>query len=292
MTLILDGKKVREGKTAILRKTIADLGGDLTLAILQVGHSEASDAYISQKKNFAEKVGVKVSHHVFPDNVEEREITDIVNDLNRRQEVHGIIVQLPIPERLDKEKILNTIDARKDIDGLGDINFKKLSLKDKSGHVPATARGILELLSFYGVGISGKKVAVLGRSKLVGAPVARLLENEGAIVSVCHSKTENVPEITKQSDIIVVAIGKPRFVGEGFFRNDKTQTVVDVGITAVTEEGAEKLEEEIPKRTLVGDVDFERVKDMVFAISPVPGGVGPMTVLCLFENLANAYGMK
>ena len=249
-----------------------------TLAIIQVGKREESNAYIARKKKFGESIGASVLHEQFEENVSTEVLLSKIARLNADASVHGIIVQLPLPPALDKTRIQNAILPRKDVDGLGEA----------SAHIPATARGIAELLAFYGILVRGKKVAVLGRSALVGAPTAELLQKKGAKVTVCHRDTPNTKEITRASDVIVVAIGNPHLIDASYFRDDRTQVVVDVGVTAVRKEGFVRLEEEIGKVMLKGDVAFESVKDKVSAISPVPGGVGPMTVAALFENLLDS----
>lgn len=279
MVLILDGKMARDEIAKTLRKKIAAFSSKPTLAIIQIGGKPESSAYIGQKKLFGDGIGAEVRHIQKPESASEKDISSCIKELNADASVHGIILQLPIPPHLDKKKLLDAISLGKDVDGLA------------AGSIvtPATARSILELLEFYRIPIRGKRAAILGRSTLVGTPTAEALRNAGAVATVCHSETPNTKDITHASDIVVVAIGKPKLIGVDYFRNDRTQVVVDVGITAVTEKGAERLEEEIPKRRLVGDVDFEAVKEMVFAISPVPGGVGPMTVASLFQNLVEAY---
>ena len=217
----------------------------------------------ARKKQFGEAIGARVLHRRFAEDATEAEILAEIEELNTDQTVHGIILQLPIPAHLNREKLLDAIALEKDVDGLA----------VGSAFTPATARGVLSLLQFYETLIQGKRVAVLGRSALVGAPSADALRKAGAVVTVCHSGTPNTKGITRASDIIVVAIGKPKFIGADYFRSDKTQVVVDVGITSLADEG------------LVGDVDFKKVAPLVAAISPVPGGVGPMTVAALFENL-------
>ncbi|MDP2593271.1 MAG: bifunctional 5,10-methylenetetrahydrofolate dehydrogenase/5,10-methenyltetrahydrofolate cyclohydrolase [bacterium] len=285
MTLILDGRKARDELAKRLKAGLKRLPAKPVLAIVQAGDLAESNAYIERKKKFGEELGISVLHiKVAPSGGEEK-VLEKVSELNQKTEISGIIVQLPLPPDFNKKKIANRVSVKKDVDGLSDANFQKLKAGDSGAIIPATARGVLELLEFYYISVAGKKVAVLGRSRLVGAPIAEVLKQKGAEVFVCHSETTNTAEITRSADLVISAVGKPKFLGTEFFRDDRTQVVVDVGITAVTEKGAEKLEEEMPKRTLVGDVDFKKVKDMVYAISPVPGGVGPMTVLALFENL-------
>ena len=279
MPLLLDGKKVRDEIAKTLREKIAKFLSPPTLAIIQIEEREESTAYIERKKAFGKSIGVSVRHISLLESVSEAEVVQQIDALNADEGVSGVIVQLPLPAHLDRVRIQNAVGLPKDADGLA----------EGSDFTPATARGIVELLEFYDIPVLRKRVAVLGRSALVGTPTAEALRKAGAEVTVCHSQTPNTKTITRASDIIVVAIGKPRRIGGEYFRNDGTQTVIDVGITAVTEKGEERLEEEIPKRKLVGDVDFDSVKDIVAAISPVPGGVGPMTVAALFENLVSAY---
>lgn len=286
--LILDGKKVRDEIAATLQRKVEALFPKPKLVILQVGKNKESAAYIAQKKKFGESVGVLVIHRSFSDSISADELVRNIHELNTDKTAQGIIVQLPLPSPLLSAHIINAIDPLKDIDGLTTAN-ERLFKEGKPRFVPATTRGIVELLLHYKVPIAGKKVAVLGRSKLVGAPAALILKEKGAVVTVCHSKTMNVPAVTRANDIIIVAVGKPKLVNADYVRGDKTQTIVDVGINIITPRGEAKLLEEIPKGTLVGDVDFEGVKDKVAAISPVPGGVGPMTVAALFENLLEAY---
>ncbi len=263
MTLILNGRKAQAALKERLVARLAKLNAKPTLAIVQVGAREESNAYIARKKEFGEEIGAGVELVRLSEDATEPEILSVVQRLNTDPQVHGIILQLPIPAHLNKQRLLDAVVLEKDVDGLA----------TGSTFTPATARGVLSLLQFYQIPTEGKKVAVLGRSALVGAPTAKALREAGAIVTVCHSGTKNTKEITRASDIVVVAIGKPKFVGADYFRDDQTQVVVDVGITSLAEEG------------VVGDVDFEKVKEIVAAISPVPGGVGPMTVGALFENL-------
>ena len=277
MAILLDGVQAQTALQAKLRARIAASLRKPHLAILQVGEREASTAYIARKKKFAETIGVAVTHLSFPEEVAEAELLTRIAELNADDAVTGILVQLPLPEHLNPARILSTVALAKDVDGLA----------TGSSFTPATARGVLLLLEFYRIPIRGKKIAVLGRSALVGTPTAEALRKAGAEVVVCHSTTENTRKVTQASDIIVVAIGKPKLIGADYFRDDRTQVVVDIGINAVTEKGTELLDEEIPKKRLVGDVNFEEVKDRVAAISPVPGGVGPMTVAALFENLVD-----
>ncbi|KKW21660.1 MAG: hypothetical protein A2W52_04330 [Candidatus Taylorbacteria bacterium RIFCSPHIGHO2_02_49_25] len=291
MPLILDGKKVRGEIAKTLRRKVEAFSPKPKLAIVQVGTNKESSAYVRQKKKFGESIGVLVDYLKAPEFITESELILKLKELNADSSVSGIIVQLPLPSALSVEKTINAIDPEKDVDGLTAVN-EQLFKEGKPRFIPATARGIIELLEWYHLPLFDAKVAVLGRSKLVGAPTALLLKKKGALVTVCHSKTPNTKTITRRSDIIIVAIGKPKLITAEYIRRNRTQTVIDVGINARTEVGEAKLLEEIPRSVIVGDVDFDEVKDKVAAISPVPGGVGPMTVAALFENVVSAYEMQ
>ncbi|TSC57059.1 MAG: methylenetetrahydrofolate dehydrogenase (NADP+) / methenyltetrahydrofolate cyclohydrolase [Parcubacteria group bacterium Greene0416_79] len=285
MVLILDGRKVRDEIAVALRRKIGALSDSPRLAIVQVGSNKESSAYIRQKELFGEKIKVKVAHRVLPVSVSSSEVLSVIGELNQDRTVHGIIIQLPLPDSLDRQRLLDAIAPAKDVDGLGS---EHVALRGKGTPYlwPATARGIIELLDFYAVPIEGRRAAMLGRSALVGTPTAEYLRQRGAEVTVCHSQTADTKEIARASDIVVVAIGKPKLIGAEYFRDDKTQVVVDVGINSV---GGAALQEEVPRQIIVGDLDFDAVKERVAALSPVPGGVGPMTVAALFENLTEAY---
>ncbi len=276
---ILDGKSIsQQGKDRLVRE-IKELGFSPTLAILQVGADERSDSYISQKKKFAEGVGARVMHRRFDGGTEEAKLFFEIERLNQDSTVNGIIIQLPIPDIYKKFELIEAISPLKDVDGLTAYNLKKL-LEGGEGVLPATAKGIVSLLESSGVVIEGKTVVVIGRSVLAGKSIALALLNRNATIVIAHSKTKNLEEVAKQGDILVTAAGQPGLITKGHVRPG--QVVVDVGISLV---GAGKVEEEIIGKKLVGDVDFDTVAPIVEAISPVPGGVGPMTVLSLFENL-------
>jgi methylenetetrahydrofolate dehydrogenase (NADP+)/methenyltetrahydrofolate cyclohydrolase len=282
--LILDGKKAREFFSLKLKEKVSLLGFKLSLAILQIGDLEKSNAYINSKIKFANGLGVGVYHKKFSENCLEEDVVSEIEKLNEDKNCNGIILQLPIPQRFNKEKLLNLIATKKDVDGLSFESKKRRSLGEYAPY-PATARGVKELLDFYGADLLGKKVAVLGRSILAGGPIAEIVSASGGLVTVCHSQTVNEEDVTKKSEIIIVAIGKPNFLNKSFFNNDRKQIVIDVGINRVAKDDISKLKEEVLDYKLVGDVDFNEVKSNLFGISPVPGGVGQMTVLALFENL-------
>lgn len=262
--ILLDGKIAREHYTSLLQKRIQELSFVPTIAIIQLGNRADSNSYVKSKKVFAQKVGVKEIHVSLAENTTQDELVETVKKYNTDDSVNGIIVQLPLPPHINSEIVLNQINPKKDIDGLNcDTKF-----------LPATARGIKELIKFYKIELAGKKVTVVGRSKLVGEPTAKMCHEEGALVTVCHSKTENMAQKTRDADILIVAIGKPNFIGKEYIKEG--QIVIDVGITRHSD------------GKLVGDVNFNEVKDVVQMITPVPGGVGQMTVLALFENLIDA----
>ncbi len=260
---LLDGRKAREAYMSKLIERVKKLSFVPCLVIIQVGERADSDAFIKAKKSFAQKIGAKEIHVQLDEKVTQKEVLDHIEKYNNDDSVHGIIVQLPLPPHLDPEIIIDAIRPHKDTDGL----------TPSTVFMPATARGIKDLLNFYKINLSGQKVTVVGQSKLVGKPIAKMCEVEGAVVTMCDSKTEGVKEKTRGADIVIVAIGKPHFIGPEYISNG--QIVIDVGITR-TESG------------LQGDVDFEKVKEIVGMITPVPGGVGQMTVLALFENLIDA----
>jgi methylenetetrahydrofolate dehydrogenase (NADP+)/methenyltetrahydrofolate cyclohydrolase len=279
--ILLDGKKLRDLTIVRLKNEIAEVAAENAvqtpqLAIVQVGDLAESNSYINQKKLFADKIGVAVLHKIHPNKVSEDDLIAEIRKLNKDEKVHGIIVQLPIPEGLNKEKIIDAIDPVKDVDGLTAVNLKKMWANDEQAILPATILGIISLLEHYEIPIEGRKVVVVGRSTLIGKPLAIALLNENATVTVCHRYTENLKEETRRADILIVAAGSANLITKDHVREG--QVVVDVGINS-----------EIAKKSLTGDVDFEAVKNIVSAISPVPGGVGPMTVASLFQNLVNAW---
>lgn len=275
---ILDGKKISLAEEVKLTERIKAFSCSPELAIVMVGEREDSKAYINQKIKMAERIGAKARLFTFPENVTEVKLVEEIESLNLNDEIDGIILQLPLPAHLAPRIIIDHISPQKDVDGLTTLNQGKLLTGDTEAFMPATARGVISLLKNSGVSLLGKRVVVLGRSLLVGRPVALLAEKESATIIQCHSKTKKLPELTQLADILIVAVGKPKFINDKYVK--KGQVVVDVGITVLEKKGEKKL---------VGDVDFEKVSNIVKMISPVPGGVGPMTVVSLFENLCDAY---
>jgi methylenetetrahydrofolate dehydrogenase (NADP+) / methenyltetrahydrofolate cyclohydrolase len=264
----------------LLQKTlveeIAGLETVPTLSIVQIGNDPRSGVYVKYKKKFGEMLKIPVEHVHLEEDSSQSDIFDTLTTLNNRDDVSGIILQLPIPEHLDKQALIEVIDPNKDVDGLTSVNVEKLRANDISGLVPATARGILTLLTHYKISIEGKNCLVIGRSALVGGPTAQVLRNNGGVVSVAHKETENTPELVRDAEILVVATGHPGLITPEMIRED--QVIIDVGIT-VTEGG------------ISGDVTKE-AKEKAFQSTPVPGGIGPMTVVSLFQNLLKAHHLQ
>lgn len=260
MNMILDGRVLQEKRIKKLKDKVSKMKKKPVLVIIQIGNKKESNIYIKQKINFGKKLGVGVEHYQLNSSVSFAFLKKLIGDFNEDGEIKGIIIQLPLPKKFNVHKVLNLVDPQKDVDGL----------TENSKFTPATARGVLTLLLENKIKIAGKKIAVFGRSFLVGTPIAKLMREQKGDVMVCHSKTKNSASIAKKADIIISAVGKPNLINKSFVK--KGQVIVDVGITVVDGK-------------LKGDVDFEHVNKVVSAISPVPGGVGPMTVLSLFENL-------
>jgi len=272
MYQMIDGKKIsQEIKDELKQKAAAmkAAGEERCLAVIQVGSDPASSVYVNNKKKACAYIGIQSLSYELPEETTEDELLDIIAELNGRGDVNGILVQLPLPKHIDEERVLLAIDAKKDVDGFHPVNVGNLSI-GRPGYVSCTPAGVIQLLKRSGVGIEGKECVVLGRSNIVGKPMAMLLLRENGTVTVCHSRTKNLKEITKRADILVVAIGKPRFVDESYVKEGAV--VIDVGIHR--NEGGK----------LCGDVDFERVAPHTSAITPVPGGVGPMTIAMLMAN--------
>jgi len=265
MSKILDGKKLSQELASGLAKKIKSLKTKPKLVIIQVGDIAESNIYIRRKVLFGEKVGAIVEHKLLKNDTSEKKLISIISKLNTEKSTHGIIVQLPLPEHLNPESVLDAISETKRVDG-------------GKHFLPATTRGILTLLERHKIKVSGKKVVVVGRSNLVGKPTALALLNLDATVTVCHKKTKDLRAKTKQADILIVATGNPKLISKSHV--SPNQVVIDVGINITR------------GKKLVGDVDFENVKGVVKAISPVPGGVGPMTVASLFENLLDGYSLQ
>ncbi len=274
--LILDGRAVRDSILPKLIERVAQLKAATpsrvpTLAIIQVGTRPDSTAFIRAKRSFAKRIGINERHIQMPDISSEHQIIETIKKCNEDPEITGIIVQLPLPANIDRDAVIDAIDPRKDVDGLTSHNVELWLEGKTSATLPATARGIRELLAYYKIDLAEKHVAVIGRSMLVGKPIAAMCLAQNATVTICHSKTPDVAAETVKADIVISAVGKPGLVRASYVREGAT--VIDVGITRSLE------------GILVGDVDFNSVKTRAAALTPVPGGVGPMTVCALFENV-------
>ena len=247
------------------------------LAIILVGSNHASSIYVRNKLNAAKKIGIDTDLIHFDENVNEKNLLAEILRMNSDNSISGILVQLPLPKQISKEKVINTIAPNKDVDGFHPLNVGILNSGYEGGFVPCTARGCLELIKLTQVDITGKNIAIVGRSNIVGKPLAALLNIENATVTLCHSNTINLAKITSNADIVIAAIGKPLFLTSEYF--SEKAIVIDVGINRVDFENNYKL---------VGDVDFDSVKNKVSYLTPVPGGVGPMTIAYLLNNTFEA----
>ena len=275
MNNIIDGKLVRDLKIEELKNKVNKLQDKLTLVVISVGDDEASRVYVSQKEKFALKVGYNFKNLHF-DKIEESELIKEIEKLNKDSSITGIIVQLPLPEYLDKNKIINSVSPSKDVDGLTNNNFLKL-IKKEDCFIPCTPKGIISLFDYYKIDLQ-KRIVIVGRSELVGLPLFHLLLHRNATITLCHSKTNNLKEITKDADILIVAVGKKGLITKDMIKDGVI--IIDVGINRVDGK-------------IYGDVSedcFEKASLM----TPVPGGVGPMTVISLMENVYLAYekGLK
>ena len=292
MTKIIDGKLIANKLKKDLKTEIIQLKQKYNkvpgLAVVQVGNVAASSVYVNAKTKSANEVGINVIDHHLDDNITEDELKNLIKKLNTHNEIDGILVQLPLPKHVDEQIILDTIHPNKDADGFHPLNVGKLSISSKNENnllVPCTPLGCILMLKSLNLELKGKNAVVIGRSNIVGKPMAQLLLKESCTVTIAHSKTENLEKICSTADILVAAVGKPEIVKENWVKENAI--VIDVGINRIQK----KINGEI-KNKLVGDVDFSQVKEKVFAISPVPGGVGPMTIACLLINTTTAFKNK
>lgn len=279
MPQIIDGKRISQEIKDELKEKVAALkeqGIEGTLAVIQVGNDPASSVYVNNKKKACEYIGIGSLAYELPEETTEEELLALIEKLNNNTKVNGILVQLPVPKHIDEEKIINTISPDKDVDGFHPENVGNLVTGGKS-FVSCTPAGIIQLLKRSNVAIEGKNCVVIGRSNIVGKPMALLMLRENATVTIAHSKTQNLKEICKQADILIVAIGKPRFITADYVKEGAV--VIDVGIHREPKEVEGKV---VSK--LCGDVNYEEVAEHTSAITPVPGGVGPMTIAMLMNN--------
>lgn len=248
------------------------------LVIILVGKNPASLSYIRQKEKATQRTGISYEHLNLRATITTKKLIVIIEKLNRNKTVHGILVQLPLPAHIETPLVLRAIDPAKDVDGFGAYNLGKMFLSTEFENLaPCTPRGIIRLLEYYKISPAGKRITIIGRSNIVGKPLAVMLINRDATVTVCHSKTKNLASHTRDADILIAAVGRPKMVKAGIVKTGAV--VIDVGTTKVNNR---------PSRSLVGDVDFENIKQKASWITPVPGGVGPMTVACLMENVVRA----
>ena len=276
MYRIIDGKKIASDFSNNIKKEIVSLkenNREITLAIIQVGDNPASTVYKNSKIKKCKEFQINVKEYNFDEFVNENEVIDLIHKLNTDSSITGIFIEMPLPEHLDSNKIINEIIFNKDIEGITDKNLGKI-FNDNNGILPATANSCLNILKNENINIAGKNIVVLGRSKILGKPLSFMLLNENATVTICHSFTQNLKDITNKADILIVAINKEKFIDETYIKDNAV--VIDVGIHRNVVYG---------KSVITGDVDFEKVKNKTSYITPVPGGVGPLTVVMLINNL-------
>lgn len=280
MAKLIDGKAISAQIKDECKEKVAKLrteGVEVTLAVIQVGADPASTVYVGNKKKACEYIGVRSLAYELPEETTEEELLDLITELNERKDVNGILVQLPLPKHINEEKILDRIDPKKDVDGFHPQNVGALCI-GKTGFVSCTPAGIIQLLKRSGIEIAGKECVVVGRSNIVGKPMALLLLRENGTVTMTHSRTKDLKEVTRRADILVVAIGKPRMITADYVKEGAV--VIDVGI------------HRNENNKLCGDVDFESVEPLCSAITPVPGGVGPMTIAMLMNNCVESVAIQ
>ncbi len=277
MAIKIDGKMISTQVKDECKKRVKKEALDVTLAVIQVGNDPASTVYVGNKKKACEYIGIHSLSYELPEETTEEELLELVEKLNQDKNVHGILVQLPLPAHIDEDKVIQTISPKKDVDGFHPQSVGALSI-GQPGFVSCTPAGIIQLLKRSGVEMDGKECVIVGRSNIVGKPMALLMLRENATVTVCHSHTANLKEVTKRADILIVAIGKPKFITKEYVK--KGAVVIDVGI------------HRNENNKLCGDVDFDDVEPVCSAITPVPGGVGPMTIAMLMNNCVEAKGIQ
>ena len=272
MSLRIDGKKISSDIKEELKEQVKQLkeeGVSVCLAVIQVGNDPASSVYVNNKKKACAYIGIESQAYELPEETTQEELLALIDRLNKDDHVNGILVQLPVPAHMDEKEIIQAISPAKDVDGFHPQSAGALMIGSK-GFLPCTPAGVIQLMKRSGVEMEGKNCVIVGRSNIVGKPMAMLMLRENATVTVTHSRTKNLKEVCKQADILIVAIGKPKFINEEYVKEGAV--VIDVGIHRL--EG----------KKLCGDVDFDAVEPHVSAITPVPGGVGPMTIAMLMDN--------
>ena len=276
MTLVIDGKRISQEIKDEVKEEVQKLkeeGKEICLAVIQVGDNPASSVYVGNKRKACDYTGIRSISMKMPEDTAEEELLEVIDQLNQDSKVNGILVQLPLPKQIDEDKIIMAISPEKDVDGFHPVNVGALSI-GKKGFLSCTPYGIIELLKRSNIEIDGKHCVVIGRSNIVGKPMAQLLLRENGTVTIVHSHTKNLQEITRQADILVAAIGKPKFITKDYIKEGAV--VIDVGINRDE------------NNKLCGDVDYDDVFEKAGAITPVPGGVGPMTIAMLMHNCLEA----
>ena len=280
MEMLLNGKEVAKKIKEDLKlevDQIKEKGFIPKLAVVMVGINEASKVYVKNKSKACDTIGVEFEEFLLEENTTEEELFELIDRLNEDKNINGILVQAPIPKHLDQNKAFRRIKPEKDVDGFNPINVGDLSIGNDC-FISCTPYGVMKILEYYNIGLEGKNAVVLGRSNIVGKPMVQCLLSKNATVTVCHSRTQNIKEITKNADILIAAIGKAKFVTEDMVKEGAI--VIDVGINR------------LDNGKICGDVDFEAVESKVKAITPVPGGVGPMTIAMLMNNLVKATKLQ
>ena len=277
MSIRIDGKQISAQIKDELKERVEKENLEVTLAVIQVGNDPASTVYVGNKKKACEYIGIRSLAYELPEETPEEELLQLIKELNDRDDVNGILVQLPLPAHMDEDKVIQTISPKKDVDGFHPQSVGALSI-GQPGFVSCTPAGVIQLLKRTGVEIDGKECVIVGRSNIVGKPMALLMLRENATVTVRHSHTKDLKEVTKRADILIVAIGKPKFITKEYVKDGAV--VIDVGI----HRGADG--------KLCGDVDYDDVAPITHAITPVPGGVGPMTIAMLMNNCVEAKGLQ
>ncbi len=280
MAKLIDGKAISAQIKDEVREKVSQMaaqGVSVSLAVIQVGNDPASSVYVRNKKKACEYCGIKSLSYELPEETTEDELLAIIRELNERKDCNGILVQLPLPKHINEEKVLDEISPVKDVDGFHPMNVGALSI-GKPGFVSCTPAGVIELIKRSGYSIEGKECVVIGRSNIVGKPMALLLLRENGTVTVTHSRTKDLKSVTKRADILVVAIGKPKMIDASYVKEGAI--VIDVGIHRDND------------NKLCGDVDFDSVSEIAEAITPVPGGVGPMTIAMLMKNCASSIELQ
>ena len=273
---IIDGKALAQEIRNDLKLEVQELkekGINPKLAVIMLGEDKASAVYVRNKSKACNELGIEFEEFIKGNETTQKELIDLIDELNKREDIHGILLQSPIPKNLDIREAFNRIDSKKDVDGFNPINVGKLAIGEDC-FISCTPYGVIKMLEAYNIEIEGKRAVVIGRSNIVGKPVAQCLLNKNATVTICHSKTRNIAEVVREADIVIAALGKPKFVTEDMIKDGAV--VIDVGINRNSEG---KLE---------GDVDLENVSKKASYITPVPGGVGPMTIAMLMNNVVKA----